>query len=145
MKLARIQGAVIAAALIIVATPAPGAQKAPKKDPPPSALDIYIRDAAKRTEAVSSSSGSLWSPVALFNDLGADLRARHVDDVVTIVVSEQTSAVSGGVTKTSRASAVSSSITAAYGLKKPTSSLSNLAGANTSTSQIGRASCRERV
>ena len=32
--------------------------------------------------------GSLWSPDARFGDLGADLRARHVDDVVTIVVQE---------------------------------------------------------
>jgi len=48
-------------------------------------------------------------------DLGRDLKASRVDDVVTIVVSEQASAVSTGAVQTSRKSSTNSSIVALAG------------------------------
>src|SRR5579884_3619600 len=82
----RIRAVLIAGTVVIAAiVPATAGKKLLKKDPQPSALDVYIQQASQRTESSATASGSLWSPGALFNDLGADLRARHVDDVVTIV------------------------------------------------------------
>ncbi len=82
-------------------------QKAPQK----SALDQYIEDAHRHAAtAAPQSPGSLWSTRSEFSDIAADVRARHVDDMLTIVVNEQASAVSTGTTKTQRQSSAASSI-----------------------------------
>ncbi len=126
--------------LIVAFAPYPSsAQTSSKKKVPvqPSALDQYVEEAHKRAASVTESPGSLWSPPATLGDLAADVRARSVDDVVTIVVNEQASAVSVGQTKTSRTSAANSSITAAAGKLPAAGALANLLTANTATSLDG--------
>jgi len=126
-----------AAALLLTAPVGANTKKPKKKEPAPSALDIYIKQARTRTPESGASAGSLWSPSSRFNDLGSDLRAAYVDDIVTILVNEQTSAVSQGVTKTSRASSASASVTAFGKALKATSPWANLAGSNGSQSLDG--------
>lgn len=126
---------ILTAALLITTSVLAGKKQQVKT---PSALDRYINEASRRADTVGASNGSLWSPVSRFNDLGSDLRAAHVDDIVTIVVNEQTSAVSGGVTKTSRASSAAASVNALGGVLKKTSPWANLANANSSTSLNGQ-------
>ncbi len=110
-----------------------------KKEPERSPLDVYIEDADRRAAAAGAlSPGSLWSPPAVLGDLAIDLRARAVDDIVTIVVNEQASAVSTGATKTSRASSASSSLTQLAGVLPATGKLANLANVNSSTSLNGQ-------
>src|ERR1039458_507285 len=77
----------------LLAIPVMAAKKKPK-DATKSALDAYVKDATQR-DAVQegNSSGSLWSPSSRLADLGRDLRASQVDDLVTIVVAENASAV----------------------------------------------------
>ena len=78
--------------------------------------------------------GSLWSPTSRLQDVTRDLKATQVDDVVTVLVSESTSAVSTGATKTARTSATQNSITALAGLTKttgPWANLLNLGGTTT--------------
>jgi flagellar basal body L-ring protein FlgH len=58
---------------------------------------------------VQPSAGSLFSSASRLTDLGSDVRAAQVDDLVTIVVNESASAVATGATQTSRASAATSS------------------------------------
>jgi flagellar basal body L-ring protein FlgH len=74
------------------------ADKKPKKPVEPSALDRYIQEAMSHgTPAeIQSTSGSLWSPASRLSDIGSDLRAVQVNDLVTVVVSEQASAVVTG-------------------------------------------------
>lgn len=109
-----------------------------KKDPVKTPLDLYVEDASRRALALPESSpGSLWRPGEIFSDLAIDLRARRIDDMVTIVVNEQASAVSTGATKTSRASSASSSITQLAGVLPAAGRLANLANVNTSTSLNG--------
>ena len=55
------------------------------------------------------------------------MRAGQINDLVTIVVTENTSAVSTGVTNTSRKSSVSSAVTSLWGPTKATGALANLA------------------
>lgn len=84
--------------------------------PQTSPLEDYIREADQNSLAPGQATGgSLWSPDARFGDLGADLRARHVNDVVTIVVQERASAVSRGSVSSSRASSAKASVNAALG------------------------------
>ena len=55
------------------------------------------------------------------------MRAVQVNDLVTIMVNEQASAVATGATQTSRVSSVDAAITALAGIKSATGALANLA------------------
>jgi flagellar L-ring protein precursor FlgH len=110
-----------------------------KKQPEKSALDQYVEDAHRRAAASAADSpGSLWSPPATLADLAIDVRARSVDDLVTIVVNEQASAVSTGLTKTARASSVNAAVTSAAGVLPAASRLANLANVNSTSSLNGQ-------
>jgi flagellar L-ring protein precursor FlgH len=119
--------------LLLVSFLVPGLlaqKKAGVKSPEPSLLDQYIRSAAAagEQEAVEISPGAIWSPSAHLMDLARDLRASQVNDLVTILVSENVNAVAGGASTTERASSANASITSLAGPKAATSALSNLLG-----------------
>src|SRR5881227_1322421 len=92
-----------------------------------SALDQYVEQAHRAAEtAPNDSPGSLWSGGATLIDISSDLRARRVDDIVTVVVNETASAVSTGATKTARNSDLTASVTSAAGKLAVPSRFSNL-------------------
>jgi flagellar L-ring protein precursor FlgH len=133
----KLQLLVLAASLCASASFA-GPKKIFKKDPEPSALDLYVADAHRRAVTTGSESpGSLWSSPATMADLATDVRARSAGDMVTIVVNEQASAVSTGQTKTSRASSVNASINSLAGPLAAGGQLANLVSANSATSLNG--------
>jgi flagellar L-ring protein precursor FlgH len=70
-------------------------------------------------------------------DLGADLRAVQVNDLVTVVVDESASAVVSGDVNTQRQSSVAASITQLMGVKSATGALANLAGSSNNTQLKG--------
>jgi len=114
--------------------------KNPKKQPPPevSSLDDYVAAAHRRAaSALSESPGSLWVAPATLTDLAADVRARSVDDLVTIVVSEQASAVATGDTKTSRSSSANAAVTSAAGVLSSAGRFANLLNTNSAQSLTG--------
>lgn len=117
------------------------AEKPKKKAAQPeqvSALDEYVADAHRRAAAaVSESPGSLWSSPATLADMAADVRARSVDDMVTIVVNEQASAVTTGQTKTSRNSSANASIGSLMGQLSATGRLANALKMNSATALDG--------
>ncbi len=92
--------------------------KTPKKpkEPEKTALEKYV-DYAHQTavESAAENPGSLLAGPVVFADLSTDLHARNVNDIVTIIVSEQASAVSTGLTKTQRTSNANAGITSAAG------------------------------
>jgi flagellar L-ring protein FlgH len=103
-----------------------------------SPLEQYVEAAHRRAAtAPSESPGSLWTTPATLADLAADLRARSIDDLVTIVVNEQASAVATGNTKTSRASNANASITSAAGALSSAGRLANLLNTNSAQSLTG--------
>jgi flagellar L-ring protein precursor FlgH len=113
--------------------------------PPASPLDRYISEAeARSAEAGSATPGSIWLAGSRLADSARDLRASQVDDVLTIVVAEQASAVTTGVTKTQRASSLTSSISSAAGVTKAAGPLSNLVGLS-GNSQINGQGTTSRV
>jgi flagellar L-ring protein FlgH len=111
-------------------------QKTPQKSP----LDLYIEEAHNRAAGgTSESPGSLWSGPAEYSDIAADVRARRVDDIVTVVVNEQANAVSTGATKTQRQSSAASSITSAAGPLNAAGALANLLNTSGNTQLNGQA------
>jgi len=103
-----------------------------------SALDEYVEAAHRRAaSALAESPGSLWSGPAPLADMAGDVRARSIDDIVTVIVNEQASAVATGTTKTGRTSSANASITSAAGQLKAAGSLANLLTANSNTALNG--------
>jgi flagellar L-ring protein precursor FlgH len=115
--------------------------KKKKNQPPPepSPLDKYISDSYKDNSSPQAAHppGSTWSQNALFSNLGLDLRASRVDDLVTIVVNETFSAVANGDVKTQRQATAQSNIAQLAGVTKTTGPLANLLGTNTQTQLQG--------
>lgn len=100
------------------------------KPPEPSALDRYIEEALRNAGTTSvpfSSPGSIWTPTSRLTDLGRDLRATDVDDMVTVLVVEHASAASKGTTKTQRQSSTNNSISGLAGITRKTGPWANLA------------------
>jgi flagellar L-ring protein FlgH len=112
----------------------------PKPQPPPaSPLDRFVVEAeARSAEASATSAGSIWTPGSRLADAARDLRASQVDDLLTIVVSEQASAVTTGTTKTQRTSSAKNNITSLAGLTKVTGPLANLTGLSGDTQLAGQ-------
>ena len=126
----------VAAALVLLA-PLPASAKRPKV-PVLSPLDRYLQDALKQAgPPAQPSAGSLWSPASRLTNIGADVRAAQVDDLVTVVVEEQATAVATGQTKTSRASTANSQVAALVGPKSPTGGAQNLLNLNSTQSLDG--------
>jgi len=114
-------------------------EKTKKKPPEPTALEKYVQESFQNSAspAATPTGGSIWSPNALLASLGTDLKASHVNDMVTIVVNENASAVATGDVKTSRQSSAQSTVAAAGGLTRGTGPLANLAKVNTQTALQG--------
>ncbi len=127
------------AAVFLLAGIAAEAKKNDKKHPPQeSALDRYVQEAHQHAAAAQPESpGSLYSSAAVYADVASDVRARHVDDIVTIVVNEQASAVSTGQTKTSRASSANASVTSFLRPLPANGKLANLVNSSSNTALDG--------
>jgi flagellar L-ring protein precursor FlgH len=124
--------------ILLLASVALGARKKPSQ-PVLTPLDRYMTEAAARSaEALPTSPGSLWSPGSRLADAARDVRASQVDDLLTVVVSEQASAVTSGTTKTQRSSSTKNSVAALAGLTKATGPLANLANMSGDTQLAGQ-------
>ena len=109
-----------------------------KGEPAPSALDQYIQQATQGGAAATpGATGSIWSPTARLTDLASDLRARSVNDIVTILVTDKASAAASGTTKTKRDSSANSSVSSIAGPTRATGALANLLKLSTSTAIDG--------
>jgi len=123
----------IAAFCMIPLLATASAKKKPGAQPKPS-LEQYVLEINRRSHQSSSASpGSLYTTSGRLADGFRDVRASQALDLVTVIVSDKASAVSTGVTSTSRKSSVNASVTSLFGPKTTTSALSNLA--NTTNNQ----------
>lgn len=116
--------------MLIAACAATAKKKTPAK-PVESPLDRYVSEARGRPAETPPIPGAIWHEGSLLADLARDVRASQVDDVLTIVVAEQASAVTSGTTKTQRTSSAKNSITALAGVTRaagPWANLANLSG-----------------
>jgi flagellar L-ring protein FlgH len=123
-------------ALLMACAAAGYAKKKP--DAGASPLDRYVAESNARTAAAPAPSpGAIWSPGARLADAARDPRASQVDDILTILVVENASAVVKGTTKTQRASSTSASVNALGGLTRAAGPLANMAGASGNTQLSG--------
>src|SRR5271157_6417517 len=107
-------------------------------------LDRYVAEAeARSAEAAHTTPGAIWLAGSRLADAARDVRASQVDDVLTVVVAEQASAVSTGNTKTQRASSTQNSIAALGGITKATGALANLANIAGNTQLNGQGTDRK--
>lgn len=106
-------------------------KKNPPSTPPPT-LDQHVQEVNEKSRQASNATpGSLYSSNGRLADSVRDVRASQLYDLITIVVLDNSSAVSTGATNTARKSSVAASITSLVGPKSPTGALANLAnGAN---------------
>jgi flagellar L-ring protein precursor FlgH len=112
----------------------------------PSPLDRFVADARARTaDAPAAAPGGIWMPGSRLADAARDLRASQIDDLITILVVENASAVVSGTTKTGRSSSTANSITALAGLTKATGPWANLAGVTGNTQLNGQGSTSRGV
>lgn len=113
------------------------AQKQPSEKTP--TLDQYVQQVNQRAHQSSNASpGSLYTSNGRLADGFRDVRASQMYDLVTIVVSDSSSAVSTGVTNTSRKSSAQSSITSLFGPKSATGALANLTNTSGNTQLQGQ-------
>jgi flagellar L-ring protein FlgH len=112
----------------VLAAAFPALAKKPKgpQDKPPD-LENYVKEINRRAQQVSNASpGSLYSTTGRLADGFRDVRASQAFDLVTVVVLDRASAVSSGVTNTSRKSAANASVTSLAGPIKASTPLSRL-------------------
>jgi flagellar L-ring protein FlgH len=132
-------------ALILIGAVSFAAKKKPTVSPL-SPLDHYVSDARARSAAAPSATpGGIWAPGSRIADAARDLKASQVDDMITVVVVENASAVSSGTTKTSRVSSTKNSISALAGLTKAAGPWANLAGVNGDTELNGQGTTSRNV
>jgi flagellar L-ring protein FlgH len=120
----------IAPLVAAVLAAAPLHAKSGKKATPsekPFSLDQYIEEITRQSvQSQAGQNGSIWTPDARYLDLAIDLRARRVNDLVTVLVEESASAVTTGTTKSKRTSSAQASIPALKGIPNPMGPLPNL-------------------
>ena len=127
--------------LLVIAPLVAGKKKTSTAAPSQSALDRYVNESrARLLEAPRATPGSIWTPGSRLSDAARDLRASQVDDVLTILVVENASAVAKGATKTQRSSSTKNSVTALGGITRVTGPLTNLAGMSGDTQLDGQGS-----
>ena len=127
--------------LLLFAAAVISAKKKPPAKSPDSPLDRYVSEArARSAEAPPPTPGSIWQAGSRLADLARDVRASQVDDVLTIVVAEQASAVVTGATKTQRSSSTQNSVTALAGVTNAKGPLANLGNVSGSTQLNGQGS-----
>lgn len=120
-----------AALVVLAALTSDASSNANPKDaksaPPPSVIDRLLASQPAPDDSAQPSPGSTYSKTGSLAELGADFRARHTGDLLTIVVLDQASAVSTGDTTTKRQSSATAAITALAGVEKATGPMANLA------------------
>jgi len=129
----------VAALIAVLCGAAPVWAKKKKPAGGASPLDQYVAAAEARSAAAGPATpGSIWQAGSRLSDVARDVRASQIDDVLTILVNEQASAVATGATKTSRASSAVNSVSAFAGVTPPNGKLANLANVSGSSSLNGQ-------
>jgi flagellar L-ring protein precursor FlgH len=132
--------------LVLLISGSTFAAKKKAASPALSPLDRYVADARARTaDAPVAAPGGIWLPGSRLADAARDLRASQIDDMITILVVENASAVASGTTKTGRSSSTANSVSALAGLTKAVGPWANLAGVTGNTQLNGQGSTSRGV
>jgi len=124
---------------VLICGPLEGAKKKDQEKQAGTPLDRYVAESMARAgDAAAATPGSIWRAGSPLADAARDVRASQIDDVLTIVVAENASAVTTGTTKTSRQSSTNNSIGALAGFTGTAGRLANLANVSGNTQLNGQ-------
>ncbi len=129
----------VAGLCLILVLPLFAKKKPPASDQQSSPLDQYVQQVNEKSRQTSvSSPGSLFVANGRLADAVRDVRASQVYDLVTIVVADNSSAVSTGTTNTQRKASLAASVTSLAGPTSAKGALANLANASNNTQIQGQ-------
>ncbi len=104
----------------------------------PSPIDKILEELNEHPPKQQFSLGSAYDPTGRFSNVSRDLRAANMNDFVTVVISDHSSASSSGTTSAKRKSQANASVTAFAGVTKALGPWANLAGATGNTQLDGQ-------
>ena len=106
----------------------------------PTDLRAYIESANNARTESGKGEGSLWAANGYRTNLFRDSKARNIDDVVTIRVSESTQAVAAADAMNNRATSASAGFDHLFGLEKAINELPTMVSGQSSSSFEGKGS-----
>ncbi len=106
----------------------------------PTDLRAYLESAHRTRSEDNTAEGSLWAGNGYFSDLFRDPKARYVDDIVTIVVSETTEAVASADAKNARNTSATAGFDKLFGAEKRIHELPTFVSGKSSSSFEGKGS-----
>ena len=92
----------------------------------PTGIEEYVSEAKRAAEEMETKTGSLWTNSGQYSNLFRDPKARFINDVVTIQVSETTQAVTSADASSRRGTSMSAGIESLVGLEGGVRELPNL-------------------
>ncbi|MGC8549980.1 MAG: flagellar basal body L-ring protein FlgH [Acidobacteriaceae bacterium] len=127
--------------LLVLVAGAPAAQawghkhkKQPRETPPDMALDQYIQQVTAEARLETRTPGSIWSDEGRLTRIYTDVRAMHVHDPISVVVSESLAASTDGTVKDSRSSSANSQVASLLGKLAASNALNNLVNQSSGSS-----------
>jgi flagellar L-ring protein FlgH len=106
----------------------------------PTELRAYIENANKQKAATPSAEGSLYVDNAYRSNLFRDPKARYVNDIVTIKVSEATTAVASADAKNTKSTAATAGFDHLFGAEKAIKELPSIVSGKSDSSFEGKGS-----
>jgi len=106
----------------------------------PTGIKAYVESANKTSREVKKEDGSLWLGHGYRSDLFSDLKARHIDDVVTIRVSESTEAASQADAKNTKSTQMTAGFDKLFGVENKINELPTLVSGKSDSSFQGQGS-----
>lgn len=106
----------------------------------PTDLQKYVESTKKTESETGGNEGSLWTSNSYRSNLFRDAKARYLNDIVTIRVSESTQAVATADAKNSKATTASAGFDNLFGLEKAIKELPTMVSGKGSSSFEGTGS-----
>ena len=106
----------------------------------PTGVEEYLAESKRAAAEMEFSKGSLWTNSGQHSNLFRDMKARYVNDVVTIRVSETTQAISSADASTRRSTSMSAGIDSLIGLQNGVKELPDLVSGAGKTNFDGKGS-----
>lgn len=126
--------------LILVALSSAGCGPTSANVNDPTDLRAYVESANRAEANAQKSEGSLWSGNGYRSNMFRDMKARGINDVVTIRVSESTQALASADAQNSKSTSASAGIDNLFGLEKLISEMPTMVSGKSDSSFEGQGS-----
>jgi flagellar L-ring protein FlgH len=125
---------------ILIALVSAGCGPTSAKVNDPTDLRSYIESANQANANAQTSEGSLWTSNGYRSNMFRDMKARNINDVVTIRVSESTQALAAADAKNSKSTSASAGFDNLFGLEKAINELPTMVSGKSDSNFEGKGS-----